>query len=128
MPKAKCRECGKTFEYTWGAVNCPECEVRIRRIFKDVKNYLWDNPGASEAIVCEKFGISRHVINDWLRNDKIQLSENSDIVLRCEKCGAEILSGHYCSKCQKEVDGTSVHGTFMGKEEKAEMRYLDRKK
>ena len=40
MPKAKCRECGKTFEYTWGAVNCPECEIRIRRVFKDVKNYL----------------------------------------------------------------------------------------
>ena len=128
MPKAKCRECGKTFEYTWGAVNCLDCQRRIGRVFKDVKNYLWEHPGTTSAEICEMFGISRHVVMEWLRDDKIQMSEDSEIILTCEKCGAQILSGHYCAKCQKEVDGTAVHGIYKGTEDNPQMRYLDKKK
>ena len=42
-------------------------------------------------------------IQQWLREERLQLGEGSGITLHCEKCGASINSGRFCEKCKNSM-------------------------
>ena len=42
-------------------------------------------------------------IQQWLREERLELTEGSAIYLQCEKCGAPIRSGRFCEKCKYEM-------------------------
>ncbi len=42
-------------------------------------------------------------IRQWLREDRLEDTEDSAIFLNCESCGSPIRSGRFCEKCQASV-------------------------
>jgi hypothetical protein len=71
--------------------------------FQEVKEYVRNHTGATIPEVAEECDVDQAQIRAWLKDDRLELTENSPIRLACENCGAQIRSGRFCDKCKSET-------------------------
>ena len=101
----QCVKCNRLFEDILEKYNlCPECRKEEEVVLRDVKDYLWDNPGTTESKLWELFGVTHPQIMKWLRDERIELTPSSKITLQCMRCGSMIFRGRYCDDCQAKVN------------------------
>ena len=100
MNVRNCRGCGRIFNYVAGPIQCPMCRDKMEAKFQEVKEYIRENPGVSIPEVSETCDVEPSQIRQWLREERLQLAEDSPIYLNCEGCGANIRLGKYCEKCK----------------------------
>lgn len=105
MPDVKnCKRCGKIFNYLGGEPICPVCRQQDEEDFKRVKEYLYENPGATMSQISIDLDISVEKIRRYLREGRLEIVGNEgNLVLECEKCGKAIKSGRYCDVCEREL-------------------------
>lgn len=103
MNVRNCRSCGRIFNYITGPIMCQVCKEKMEKKFQEVKEYIRENPGVGIPEVSEACDVDSAQIRQWLRDDRLELTENSPIRLTCESCGAQIRSGKYCDKCKYNV-------------------------
>jgi len=137
MPDARnCRRCGKIYNYLSGPPICIDCKNADEAVFKKVKEYLYDNPGATLAQVANDVDVSVEKIKMFLKDGRLEIKEGMNIILECERCGKSIKTGRFCMECQNSVSHEIV-GTAARKNEKREdtseakrsgigMRYLNK--
>ena len=98
-----CPRCGKLFAYIGRAI-CNRCVEQEEEEFKVVKEYIYDNPGATVFEVSDVTGVAVEKILRFLREERLEItSENSNLILECEKCGAPIKTGRYCEQCRASL-------------------------
>lgn len=102
MELRNCSRCGKLFVYK-GSSLCPECQKLDEEDFSKVKDYLYDNPGASLIEVSEATGVSSDKILRYLKEGKLELSSEQSGILKCERCGKPIRAGRFCDVCAAEI-------------------------
>lgn len=134
MSLSNCRKCGKMFNHIGGPMLCESCRKKMEDSFQQVRKYLYDNPGSSLEDIAKNNDVSIGQINEWIRQERLVFSENSPIKIKCEKCGATILTGRFCAKCKndiaKEMRGNSQKDSGQSKtvvkrrDANGEMRYL----
>lgn len=95
--------CGHIFNYVAGPFLCPHCREKMEAKFQEVKEYIRNNPGVSIQDVSENCDVEPSQIQQWLREERLELTEGSSILLNCEKCGAPIRSGRFCEKCKYDM-------------------------
>lgn len=98
-----CKGCGKIFNYVAGAVLCPSCRDSMEAKFQEVKEYIRAHRGAGIPEVAEACDVEPAQIRQWLREERLEVTEDSVIFLSCENCGAPIRCGRFCDKCKNEV-------------------------
>ncbi len=105
MPDVRnCRKCGRIFNYLGGTPICPACKEQEEKDFQRVKEYLYQNPGASLTQVSTELEISVEIIKRFLKDGRLEItSEDGNMVLECENCGKSIKTGRYCMDCEKEL-------------------------
>ena len=103
MNVRNCRKCGRIFNYVVGPHICPACREAMEEDFQKVKAYIRDNAGATVTQVAEECAVEIGQIHQWLREERLSLSDGSGIVLQCESCGAPITSGRYCEGCKRKL-------------------------
>lgn len=103
MNVRNCRNCGRIFNYVAGAPLCQICRAHLEEKFQEVKKYIMEHRGVGIAEVSEACDVERSQIQQWLREERLEVTEDSAIFLNCEKCGAHIRSGKYCERCRVEV-------------------------
>ncbi|MGN1147943.1 MAG: flagellar protein [Lachnospiraceae bacterium] len=103
MNVRNCRKCGRIFNYVMGPHICPACREALEADFQRVKEYVREHKGATITEVAEECNVEIQQIHQWLREERLELTEGSSIVLQCESCGALIKSGRYCEKCKREL-------------------------
>lgn len=86
-----------------GQSYCPACRERLEEKFQEVKKYIQENPGVHIQDVASACDVDTSQIRQWLREDRLELTEGSPIMLSCDGCGAPIRSGKYCEKCKANV-------------------------
>lgn len=102
MELKTCEECGRTFAAENGRTLCKRCfDKKIDNDFKLVRDYLYDHPGADIKEVADETGVDEAVILKLLKQDRIEVVEEANTLLRCEKCGKSIKSGRLCDDCKK---------------------------
>lgn len=135
MEVRNCKECGKIFNFIEGAPMCPACVKKLNEKYEQVKEYVYDNPGATINQVAEDNEVSVQQIKRWIREEKLEFSEHSEIGIECEKCGAMIKTGRFCKNCKKRMENTfgNMYAQPKAPEPKrkkpdanARMRFLDR--
>jgi flagellar operon protein (TIGR03826 family) len=112
MNVRNCKKCGKLFNYVSGPPICPACREAMEEKFQEVKKYIQEHNNCSIPEVSEACDVTQNQIQQWLRDERLQLSEGSGITLYCEKCGAAILSGRFCEKCKNSMANelsSSIH-------------------
>lgn len=103
MDVRNCRKCGRLFNYVMGPFICPRCRDEMESKFQEVKSYIREHPGVGIQEVSEECDIDKSQIYQWLREERLELTEGSMITLNCESCGCPIHSGKYCEKCKREL-------------------------
>ncbi|MDE6844425.1 MAG: flagellar protein [Lachnospiraceae bacterium] len=103
MNARNCRKCGKLFNYVSGPPICMGCRDELEAKFQEVKAYIQDHVTASIPEVSEACDVSKNQIQQWLKDERLQLAEGSGITLHCEKCGTAIYSGRFCEKCKNSM-------------------------
>ena len=98
-----CRNCGKMFNYITGPVVCPNCREAVEAKFQEVKQYIRDHKGVGIAEVSEACSVDPAQIRAWLRDDRLEVTEDSALMLNCESCGAPIRSGRFCDRCKANM-------------------------
>ena len=98
----RCELCGGEMKYTGiGEYVCKKCSHSMLNDYGKVRSYIEEHPGATQAEVSEATGVGKGKIKQLLREEKIEIADNSASFLRCESCGASIRSGYYCEACAK---------------------------
>ncbi len=103
MNVRNCRKCGRLFNYITGYQMCPACKEALETKFQEVKEYVRDHKGASIDEVAEACDVEQGMIRQWLREERLELAEDSGIMLSCDGCGAMIRSGKFCLKCKNNL-------------------------
>ena len=100
MNVRNCKKCGKIFNYISGLPICQGCREKNEEIFQSVKKYIRENPRADIREVAMECEVETAQIQQWIREERLEFTEDSPIKLPCEKCGALIRAGKYCEKCK----------------------------
>ena len=103
MDVKNCKGCNRLIQYIGGPPLCPACREALENKFSEVKEYIYQNPGASIAQVAEATEVSVKQIKQWIREDRLVLSEASPDGIECEHCGIPICSGRFCEKCKNQM-------------------------
>lgn len=100
MNVRNCKKCGRIFNYVAGGILCQPCREAMEVKFQEVKEYVRANPGVGIPEVSAACDVEPSQIQQWLREERLEVTESSAIYLNCEGCGASIRSGRYCDKCK----------------------------
>ena len=104
MPDLRnCRRCGKMYNYLGGPPICMDCKNADEEVFKKVKDYLYKYPGAALSQVAMDLEVSVEKIKMFLREGRLEITEDSNVILECERCGKAIRTGRFCKECQNEL-------------------------
>lgn len=99
-----CPRCGKIFTYISRPI-CNSCLDMEENEFKVVKEYIYDNPGASISEVSAATEVSVEKIMRFLREERLEISsDNNNLMLECERCGRAIKSGRFCENCKADIN------------------------
>lgn len=99
MNVRNCMKCGKIFNYAIGRPICPACKDKMDEKFRIVKEYIREHKIATMTEVCEECDVDASQIRQWIREDRLQFSDDSPIKIPCEGCGKMIGSGKFCPAC-----------------------------
>lgn len=103
MDVRNCSRCGKIYAYD-GFKICPSCRREDEEDFKIIKEYIEKNPGANISEVSEKTKIDSKKIIEFLRQGRLEIKDEFNLLLNCERCGASIKTGRFCHKCTIEME------------------------
>ncbi len=109
MEVKNCKGCGRLFNYLQGPPLCPACVADLEDKFQQVKDYLGEHPKAQMNEIAEENEVSVKQIKQWVRDERLTFTAESQITLDCENCGGPVLTGKFCDKCrvslQNELSG-----------------------
>lgn len=106
MNVRNCRKCGRLFNYLSGPPICQNCKDSMEETFQKTKEFIRENRNANIQEVSEACEVEINQIKQWIREERLEFSDDSAIGLDCEKCGAIIRSGRFCEKCKAEMVNT----------------------
>ena len=82
---------------------CPACRDELEKKFQVVKEYIRENPKASIQQISDDNEVTTSQIRQWIREERLQFTEDSDIGIECENCGATIRTGRFCENCKNTM-------------------------
>ncbi|AOY75639.1 TIGR03826 family flagellar region protein [Clostridium formicaceticum] len=123
MDLRNCANCGRAFAYA-GSELCSRCDTTIEEDFKKVKDYLYDHPGANIIEVSEATGVSEKKILRFLREKRIEIKEEDNLLLDCQRCGIAIRSGRFCDACTIELQKEFTEAVKPAKQEAERKKLL----
>lgn len=103
MDVRNCRDCGRLFNYLSGPSICTGCMKKLDEKFKDVKEFIYNNPRIGIQEVSEEMEVSVNQIKRWIREERLSFAEDSAIGLDCELCGVTIKTGRFCGSCKDKM-------------------------
>ena len=98
MELRNCKKCGRAYAFA-GIDVCTRCATDDESDFRKVKEYLYDHPGSTVTEVSDETGVSERKILRYLRESRIEIREDNNCLLHCERCDKSIRSGRFCDEC-----------------------------
>ena len=129
-----CRQCGRLFQYVGISHMCPDCRNEDEATLKVVRDYIWEHQGATTHEVSEATGVSVTRIEKFIREERLEITEDSPIKIPCQKCGTKIRTGRFCELCSIEIkrELQTIANKFKNKPteevEKAKLYYFNKEK
>lgn len=103
MQVRNCRKCGRLFNYIAGPTSCPACQKALEDKFHEVRKYIQQHGKADMKQICEDCGVDTAQIQMWIRQERLQFSDDSPIKVSCEMCGKMISGGRFCPECKDKM-------------------------
>lgn len=98
-----CSNCGKIYSYD-GFNTCKQCRKDQEEAFQRVKDYIYKHPGADISEVSEATEVESKEIIEFLKQGRLEIKDENNMILDCERCGIGIRTGRFCNKCIAEME------------------------
>ena len=106
-----CKYCeGELQQISRGVYQCKRCGEKNYDYFQTVRNYLEKEGPKPVAVISRATGIPRRNIDNFLREEMLEISVGSAMMLRCEACGTPIRAGYLCENCKAKGLGKKERG------------------
>ncbi len=105
----ECEHCGgEVYREDKGVYRCKSCGKHTYDYYYKVRNYLEKNGSAPAVIIAKETGVPRKVIDNFFRDEYLEIPSFSTIRLSCARCGAPIRTGTLCDKCKLITPASST--------------------
>lgn len=110
----KCPDCDVHMKYAYGEMfECPICHRTEPTDFGKIREFL-EKAGPQPAIVISnETGVPVNVIDNYLRQGRVEIPDGSPIYIKCQSCGADIRYGKYCPECMAKMSKELGKGALM---------------
>jgi len=98
-----CNRCGKIYETFLDINNCPKCHRLLEEQLDMVKTFMGVNVSANMEEISIALKVPSKQLLAWAREERIEFSESSGVVIPCLKCRGPIRQGKYCVICKAEI-------------------------
>ncbi|GIO35212.1 hypothetical protein J41TS12_00730 [Paenibacillus antibioticophila] len=102
MNLGNCPRCGKLFAKNFRDI-CPACSKDIEREYELCLEYLRAEKTATIQEVSEATGVSIKQITKFIREGRISIANNPNMMYPCEVCGVLIREGNMCDSCRSRL-------------------------
>lgn len=100
-----CSNCGGNLIFKGvGEYHCEMCKAVEYDDYGKVRVYLEAHRGANISQIEAATGVSRKAIQQMVKEERFDVTQDSRISLYCERCHKKIKSGRFCSKCELEFN------------------------
>lgn len=100
-----CPECEGHLKFQGlGEYRCEDCKTKAYDDYGKVRNYLEEHRGATAFEIEQQTGVRQRNIRRLIRDERIEVSEQSRVFLKCKGCGMDIRFGNLCSTCKKKQE------------------------
>ncbi len=110
-----CIVCGRLFKSTNQNI-CDKCTDDEESPYIKVREYLYQNRGASAVEVSEATGVSVSNILKLINDNRIALVGERTSQHRCPSCGEYISHSGFCSGCKDRENGRAPNNTIKSAE------------
>ncbi len=118
MATFHCVHCGMPFDQRRNEELCPACDANSEVVFRHIKEYLYEHPGASATSLVNNLGVTLRQIKHYLREERLEVVGDGYTGLKCDACGRSVQTGRLCDSCARdaatgrsaESDKTSLGG------------------
>jgi uncharacterized protein YjaG (DUF416 family) len=69
-----CRMCNMIFSTQDGALLCKKCQMEEEKTFRVIRDYLYENPGASVQDLSIQFNVNVRRISEYVRNGRFDIT------------------------------------------------------
>lgn len=85
-----------------GEYHCENCRHVEYDDYGKVRLYVEKHRGATSSEVSMQTGVSQKAIRQMLKENRLEITQDSAAFLRCEVCGVSIRGGRLCPKCEMD--------------------------
>ena len=103
MDVRNCKSCGRLFNVLGRERSCPACQKALEDKFVEVKTYLREHPNSSVEQTAIDNDVTVKQIKQWVREERLVLSDATVAGIVCENCGRPICTGRFCDECKSNV-------------------------
>ncbi len=104
MAVRMCVHCNMPFQQKRQEETCPSCSRIGDTVFRGIKEYLYDHPGASATELISELGVTMKQIRHYLREERLEVVGDGYTGLKCDACGVSIQTGRMCESCVKGAE------------------------
>lgn len=98
-----CRECNRMYESYNKQLTCSTCSLIEKRKLIEVRNYINNNKETDFCEIVRVCNVREELVKEWVRDELIVFQEESNVDIKCEKCGMNIYTGRYCKLCKIKI-------------------------
>lgn len=103
MDIRNCSRCGKIYIYD-GFKLCIDCRKEDEEDFLKVKHYLEEHPRSNIMKVSEATEVDTKKIIEFLKEGRLEVRSEDNLLLKCERCGKPITKGRFCDECKLAME------------------------
>ena len=97
-----CPRCGRLFANNFRDI-CPSCIKEIEEEYEKCLKFLREEKLATIQEVSEATGVSIRQITKFIKEGRISVANNPNMMYPCEVCGVLIRDGHMCDSCRTRL-------------------------
>lgn len=102
MNLGNCPRCGKLFANNFRDI-CPSCIKDIEQEYEKCLKYLREEKTATIQEVSEATGVSIKQITKFIKEGRITVADNPNMMYPCEVCGVLIRDNNMCDSCRSRL-------------------------
>ncbi|MGG3453248.1 TIGR03826 family flagellar region protein [Paenibacillus rhizolycopersici] len=102
MNLANCPRCGRLFANNFRDI-CPSCIKEIEGEYEKCLKFLREEKMATIQDVSDGTGVSIRQITKFIKEGRISVANNPNMMYPCEVCGVLIREGNMCDSCRTRL-------------------------
>lgn len=102
MSLGNCPRCGRLFANSFRDI-CPSCIKEIEEEYEQCLKFLREEKLATIQEVSDGTGVSIRQITKFIKEGRISVANNPNMMYPCEVCGVLIRDGNMCDSCRTRL-------------------------